>query len=275
MKIELPTSASSPAPKRRNYALLLLGIGSLLLATTCSFYVFSQSQSPLSDFNGASRELFSKDYLTTTTTSAGTCANGKRALVTGLTLAEKTELLRAHNIYRSMIAQGKAQGQPGAIDMLEMIWDDQVALRAQAWANNCVFQHDDAANRQPTKFKYVGQNLIYSSYSSSKQVGNFTQMVEQFYNEFKLYGGYSAPVSSYQYNAKTGHYTQLAWANSYTLGCGFKKYLDGSWYTYLLVCNYGPGGNYLRQKMYTKGTFNAKNCKKGASTKYKALCKAV
>jgi len=153
-----------------------------------------------------------------------------------------------------------------------MVWNAEVALRAQAWADQCVFEHDTAADREPTTFSYIGQNIVYMAWSSKTVAANMTTMVEQFYKEVTLYEGKSAPVSSYEFNAATGHYTQLVWGNSYALGCGFKKYLNGEWYTYLLVCNYGPGGNYLTEKMYTKGTFNAKNCKKGASTTYKGLC---
>jgi len=116
---------------------------------------------------------------------------------------------------------------------------------------------------------------VYTSSTSSKKAANLTKMIEGFYSEVNLYQGASAPVSYYQYDSSTGHYTQLAWAKSYALGCGFKKYIDGSWYTYLLVCNYGQGGNYLKKQMYTVGTFNAKNCAKGASSKYPGLCKAV
>jgi hypothetical protein len=259
---ELPTVSASTTLKRRSPA-IFLGIGSIFLVTLCSLFFFSESL--LSEAGLNFREL---------ATSTGTCANGLTSLLTGLTQADKAELVQAHNIFRSKVALGKAPGQPGAIDMLEMVWDEQVAERAQSWADQCLFQHDGDANRQPTKFKYVGQNLIYTASSSSKKAANLTQLIEKFYNEVQLYGGASAPVSSYKYDAKVGHYTQLVWAKSYALGCGFKKYYDGFWYTYLLVCNYGPGGNYLNEKMYTTGTFNVKNCKNGASSTYGGLCKA-
>jgi hypothetical protein len=168
---------------------------------------------------------------------------------------------------------GKAPGQPGATDMLEMVWDDEVAAKAQAWADQCSFSHDSDAGMKTSKFKFVGQNL--DIYISSKKLTkiSLTDMVKDLYDEVNLYNGQSAPVSSYAYDDGTGHYTQIAWAKSYALGCGFKVYMDGGMYSYQLTCNYGPGGNYDGEKMYTKGTFNAANCKNGASATYAGLCK--
>jgi len=261
--------SSSASPKRRYQPLVLLVIGTLLIATTCSLYFLSQTTPAVSEPQPSESQFLERNLA-----ASPYCANGKYAYATGLTVAQKAEVLKAHNTFRSTIALGKAPGQPGATDMLEMVWDEQVATRAQAWADQCIFQHDTSSNRQPTKFSYVGQNLVYTGYSSSKTQASMTALVQRFYDEVKLYGGRAGPVSGYSFNAQTGHYTQLAWAGSYTIGCGFKKYYDGGFYVNLLVCNYGPGGNYLSQKMYTKGTFNAKLCKKGASTTYPGLCKA-
>lgn len=32
--------------------------------------------------------------------------------------------------------------QPGAQNMQEMVWDDELAAKAQQWANQCTFEHD-------------------------------------------------------------------------------------------------------------------------------------
>jgi hypothetical protein len=270
MQPELPTITISENPKRRHPALFILGIGSFLLATLCTLYFFTQSETLTSTPLGTPRELYSPDFLASTPR----CPNGASIFLSGLTQNSKSIILSAHNHFRSIIAQGLAPGQPGASDMLEMVWNDQVAAKAQAWADQCSFSHNTAAGRTTTQFSYVGQNLIYTKYSLKATPANFTQMIESFYKELSVYRGGSAPVSSFSYNSYTGHYTQLAWANSYALGCGYKKYVDGGMYAHLLVCNYGPGGNYSNQKMYTKGTFNSKYCKKGASSVFKALCKA-
>jgi len=194
--------------------------------------------------------------------------------LTGLTDAQKAELLKAHNGFISTIALGNAPGQPGATDMLEMVWDDDVAAKAQAWADHCVFEHDTDAGMQTAKFKTVGQNLDIQMSSKKLKTISLTDMVKDLYDEVNLYNGKSAPVDKYAFNDQTGHYTQIAWAKSYALGCGFKAYQDQGMYSYQLTCNYGPAGNYDGQKIYTKGTFDASKCKNGASATYNGLCKA-
>lgn len=61
---------------------------------------------------------------------------------TGITEAQKYEILETHNRLRSQVAQGQIAGQPSAQNMREMQWDDELALRAQQWANECYFEHD-------------------------------------------------------------------------------------------------------------------------------------
>ena len=44
----------------------------------------------------------------------------------------------------------------------------------------------------------------------------------------------SANIASYSSNGATGvigHYTQVVWAESYALGCGYVYFNDGQWYT--------------------------------------------
>jgi len=57
-----------------------------------------------------------------------------------------------------------------------------------------------------------------------------------------------------RFTSSTGHYTQVVWANTYKVGCGFTAY-EGSdgWYNKYYVCNYGPGGNIIGGSMYEEG----------------------
>jgi hypothetical protein len=200
------------------------------------------------------------------------CTNGKTAYYSGLTADQKAVVLKAHNDFRAKIALGNAPGQPGATDMLEMVWDDSIATVAQTWADTCAFDHDDDNSRVTSTFDYLGQNLYITQNSAKQTKLDLTTLVKGWYDEVDLLNG-AAPISSYQFDENTGHYTQLAWAKSYALGCGFKVYKDSGMYSYQLTCNYGPGGNFIGDKIYTKGTFNAANCKNGASTSYNGLCK--
>lgn len=53
--------------------------------------------------------------------------------------------------------------QPGAQNMQEMVWDDELAAKAQQWASQCTFEHDPS--RYLGKFyKYLSLNMnIYMS----------------------------------------------------------------------------------------------------------------
>lgn len=50
---------------------------------------------------------------------------------------------------------------------------------------------------------------------------------------------------------KTGHYTQIVWADTTKIGCGKIRYTDSKgWIALYLVCNYGPTGNYINKPIY-------------------------
>lgn len=55
-------------------------------------------------------------------------------------------------------------------------------------------------------------------------------------------------------NQGTGHYTQLVWAKTFTIGCGYIKYREHheekEGIMKRLVCNYGPAGNVFDQPVY-------------------------
>lgn len=70
----------------------------------------------------------------------------------GVTSEERRLILEEHNYLRQTVATGHVPGQPAAQNMQEMQWDDELAARAQQWANECTFQHDPS--RYVGKFKH-------------------------------------------------------------------------------------------------------------------------
>lgn len=49
------------------------------------------------------------------------------------------------------MAQGQVPNQPGAQNMQEMVWDEELATKAQQWASQCTFEHDPS--------RYLGKCL--------------------------------------------------------------------------------------------------------------------
>ena len=68
---------------------------------------------------------------------------------------EKQKIVDAHNSMRQMIAMGSVKGQPAATNMREMVWDEELAIIAQRWADQCMPGHDHRRN--------VGEYHVYWS----------------------------------------------------------------------------------------------------------------
>ena len=68
-----------------------------------------------------------------------------------------------------------------AADMLELTWNEEVALGAQLWANQCLFKHD----RPDTCGGYIGQNLAIAGiyHTAKNRDANWKKSIDSWYNE--------------------------------------------------------------------------------------------
>ncbi|XP_046326882.2 uncharacterized protein LOC124111278 [Haliotis rufescens] len=158
--------------------------------------------------------------------------------VSGVSEDEKKIIIDEHNRYRSIV-------QPTATNMLKVYWNEELALIAQAWASNCKVEHDAMGNRNIPGVYQIGQNW-------AMDYRNWTQSIAGWHSEVKsfTYNGTNVPD-------EVGHYTQLVWADTTRVGCGFAKCNTTLFY----VCNYAPAGNRGGYKIpYKKGT-PAAECK--------------
>lgn len=170
-----------------------------------------------------------------------------------------------HNNLRSMTANGNTYGQPSAVSMPNLLWDDGLALTAQEYANDCYWGHNSNRksdlynNRDKCQFDYngndaVGENLYMTT--SSTQVNNISYgeqyAVETWYNE---YPDYDYDTNTCADNKSCGHYTQVVWANTLYFGCGSvicdnivnkEDFVNAL----LIVCDYYSAGNYNGQWPY-------------------------
>ncbi|XP_075546492.1 scoloptoxin SSD43-like [Dermacentor variabilis] len=179
---------------------------------------------------------------------------------TGLSAAEKAEVLKAHNDYRSQVAQGRLPGFPAATNMYRLKWDNELAQVAQAFTNLCDDRHDKEAQRRTSKFPKVGQNIAWNYEPSETQVVDSAGRVKDWFDEYKDFKAGNVDPFRVDPGPVVTHFTQVAWAETRYLGCGYTHYKlrdDNDPrlpYKKLFVCHYAPGGNVIRRSMYKKGS---------------------
>ena len=209
--------------------------------------------------------------------------NVRRGLSNPATLSnsDKKAILARHNKIRSETARGIYPGpsgttQPQACNMNALSWSMALEKVATDWSSQCYFEHSTGCasrmtsainggaavewNRQTTEG--CGENLYVSG----------AEPALDFISGGKNYGimggvdnGWCADEAilytySNQFNYAAGHYTQVVWANTRYVGCGFRQCngirTDSTTYTWgklMFTCNYAPAGNFGGQYPYKKG----------------------
>ncbi|XP_054927006.1 CRISP/Allergen/PR-1-like isoform X2 [Dermacentor andersoni] len=171
----------------------------------------------------------------------------------GVSRKEIQEIMAAHNNYRQMVAMGKVPGFPPAANMMELVWDNELAAVAQAHAKQCRFHHDCYSCRRVSRFT-AGQNM-FLHYSSSLRLKptNWASVVRSWFEEYKLFNPHQ--IDSFRTVQDSGHFTQLIWAKTTHVGCGKTRFKikEEDWYRTLYTCNYGPMGNVIQSRVYEKG----------------------
>lgn len=98
-------------------------------------------------------------------------------------------------------------------------WNTSIAASAAAYAATCVYEHDPANN-------VFGENL-YVAYASTLTVPRaLNDSVEAWYSEVAFYN-YSNPSVPTTAGEQVGHFTQLVWASTTSVGCGIMVCPDG------------------------------------------------
>ncbi|XP_058265978.1 peptidase inhibitor 16-like [Hemibagrus wyckioides] len=152
-----------------------------------------------------------------------------------LTEKQKEEILNLHNIYRSVV-------KPEAADMLHMMWDNGLALVAEDYAAQCIWEHNQAVMNE------LGENLYITTGTLS-----LNKSMAKWFDEQKNYDYASNTCET----GMCGHYTQVVWAKSSGVGCATHlcrtvEYTDYKNAT-ILVCNYYPPGNVVGKHPYESG----------------------
>ncbi|KAM4675950.1 glioma pathogenesis-related protein 1-like [Discoglossus pictus] len=147
------------------------------------------------------------------------------------------EYVDTHNAARSKVS-------PTATNMMYMTYDPTLAKLATSYADKCIYKHNPNRHVTHPGFKLAGENL----FKGGGAIKNHPMVAA-----INLWAG---EVKDYYFQnnscipgKKCGHYTQVVWYNTYKVGCG-RSQCDKFM---MVVCNYGPHGNFAETKPYTDG----------------------
>uniref|UniRef100_T1IKB7 Cysteine-rich venom protein n=1 Tax=Strigamia maritima TaxID=126957 RepID=T1IKB7_STRMM len=209
-------------------------------------------------------EEFGNDHTMCKYSNESTCALEK-----DLTEDQKKVILDTHNDYRQKIANGSEANFPKAANMMELAWDYELEEIAQRWANQCDFSL--SADRR--SFKYpngAGQSGFGSSAPNDERRDISKTAVTSWFRERQFFKEADIDPFKGTPGYPTRHFSQLIWATTESVGCGYSKFKT-DWYQWVLMCNYGPTGNEEGKNVYEKGEPCSK-CEHGCSKRYPSLC---
>ncbi|KPJ02842.1 Venom allergen 3 [Papilio xuthus] len=201
---------------------------------------------------------------------------------TVITSKDKQDILDKINSRRDKVASGDIRSLPSAENMMKMVWSDSLQNSAQRWADRCLpFKELDYKYCGDSDGVKIGQNIATVVGDSPGLTPAI--LVDVWYME--LLNMNSSLISRYRQSNQTrqhhyDYFTQLAWAESYQVGCGGVKFKDltndrRNRTINRLVCNFSPTGNQIGQSVYHEG-YPCSHCPFGGSCdmKYRFLCNA-
>ncbi|KAF9458191.1 CAP domain-containing protein [Collybia nuda] len=138
----------------------------------------------------------------------------------------------SNDIQAYLVGHNTARSRHGAVDL---VWSDNLAAKAQQWANGCQFKHSGGS------LGAFGENLAAgtgSSYGISTAIKSWTDEV----------GRYNPS------NPQASHFTQVVWKATTQVGCALQS-CDGIFdpsfgKAKFFVCEYSPAGNVNGQFAY-------------------------
>ncbi|MEL7447774.1 MAG: CAP domain-containing protein [Pseudomonadota bacterium] len=201
---------------------------------------------------------------------------------TPFTAEEKEQILKKHNDLRASLARGELLpvNMPAAADMNQLVWDEGLAAIAQAYAETCPLGGNPSsdveylAQRNAGNTRWgdsdpedqfipgfpcsagseclpVGENIYLDASILTIDAITLNGIEIGWWNEhlqwlFSPYGTLGTCAGS-----SCDNFTQLAWANTRYVGCGYANGCSGSGFN-VLVCNYFPTGNFVSFTPYTQ-----------------------
>jgi pathogenesis-related protein 1 len=180
-------------------------------------------------------------------------ASGETGIFVGATAA--------HNAIRDELSESEDLPQP----LPDLTWSDALAVVAQDWADTLTSETCGSIGHRPNG-RY-GENIAargsrgisIAPMGPDEAVQGWADEVE-CWTYGRITGGNTGIQNAEQCEptciaAKNstgcGHYTQLVWANTRQVGCGYSTCTDDSDFLIeVWVCNYDPPGNVINQTPY-------------------------
>jgi hypothetical protein len=144
------------------------------------------------------------------------------------------ELLAEHNHVRATAMPAPSPALPA------LTWNAQAQALAQSWVDQCTWDHNPATGNT------WGENIYAATGSSTP-----TQIVDDWAAES---ADYTYATNTCAAGKACGHYTQIVWRTTTSVGCASKRctvnspFGSGDWTFW--VCDYAPPGNIVGRKPY-------------------------
>jgi pathogenesis-related protein 1 len=151
---------------------------------------------------------------------------------------DKNAMLAAHNKWRTQVG----------VDGLS--YSPELEVSAQAWADK-LMQTNHCRMRHSTPDGKYGENLYWASALSwsdgRRELAKVApqQVVDSWGGEKR---DYNYAKNSCKPGKMCGHYTQMVWKTSITVGCAKAVCADSQ--EQVWVCQYQPAGNWVGSKPY-------------------------
>jgi hypothetical protein len=144
-------------------------------------------------------------------------------------------------------------------------WDQTLANYALSYISTCpgVKHSSQTARVNPNAYNYgyLGENLAAGTDTTKYGINGGANAVAMWNSQAKGYTWVGRPTCNITYPhvcgtcniTDCGHYTQVVWGFSTTVGCAY-AYCPTTTYINYWLCAYGPGGNYMGQTPYDAST---------------------
>jgi hypothetical protein len=142
-----------------------------------------------------------------------------------------------------------------------LTWDQTLANYAYKYISTCpgVKHSSNTARTNPNAYNYgyLGENLAAGTDTTKYGINGGANAVAMWNSQsagFTYVGYPTCKITDLHVCGKCsitdcGHYTQVVWGNSKTVGCAY-AYCPNNLYKNFWLCAYGPGGNYMGQPPY-------------------------